>query len=338
MFDDSQKWELFGYDISKVGRVWLGAWRDLLWGSDSPVRKRLDEVVNLRTDAGVTSYQAGEACESLPSDFEAVLLPDELVLSRQLKLPAAVEDDLASVITLEVNANSPFAEGDTAHGWRLVGRDSNHLDVILVIVSTSAVMTHLAKKYDTHDPSGQEIWVSVDGAKVVLRGFGEVRRDRRYRQSLTRMALLLLAVVVIVPLILGASAVAKRLEMQRLQEMAAVVQREAAQASEMRSTLMRANANIAAANEVVSQYPNPHLEITRLSGLLADDAFLSQFAMNGRDIRLRGQSADAASVMQLLTDNPAYVNVTAPQAITRIGGSGLEQFFLNLQVADEVSE
>ena len=81
---------------------------------------------------------------------------------------------------------------------------------------------------------------------------------------------------------------------------------------------------------MVALYPNPHIEIARLTRLLGDDAYLSQFAMAGTEIRLRGQSADAASVMQLLTDQPEYANVSAPQAIRRVGNSGLEQFFLNM--------
>ena len=40
-----QQWTLFGYDTRQVGQHWLAAWRDLLWGDDSPLRQRLDEVV-----------------------------------------------------------------------------------------------------------------------------------------------------------------------------------------------------------------------------------------------------------------------------------------------------
>ena len=103
----------------------------------------------------------------------------------------------------------------------------------------------------------------------------------------------------------------------------------------MRITLMRANKIIATANEVVLRYPNPHKELTRLSKLLEDDAHLSQFAIGGVNLKLGGQSRDAAAVMQLLTDQPAYAEVTAPQPITRIGGSGLEQFFLNIKLREE---
>jgi hypothetical protein len=41
--------------------------------------------------------------------------------------------------------------------------------------------------------------------------------------------------------------------------------------------------------------------------------------------------------MQKLTNEPAYVEVTAPQAIVKVGNSGLEQFSLNINLGDGVS-
>ena len=47
---------------------------------------------------------------------------------------------------------------------------------------------------------------------------------------------------------------------------------------------------------------------------------------------LRGRAMDAASIMQKLTDEPAYGEVTAPQAIVKVGNTGLEQFSLNINL------
>ncbi|MEH6518538.1 MAG: PilN domain-containing protein [Halioglobus sp.] len=335
MLENGQNWELFGYDMRKLGRYWSAAWRDILWGYDSPLRRRFDDVVSLNRPEGAQSYQAGEPCTQGQTDFHAYLLPDELALTRQLRLPIAVESELDSVIGLEVNANSPFAAADTAYGWSRVGRDESHLKIALVIVSRSAVMTYLAKNFDSHDPGAQEVWVESAGSMVVLGGFGEHRREVRYKKRLINVTLMIAACMTLLIALVGLSAGLKRAEMQRMQTMSASIQKDAAVASEMRITLMRANEIIATANEVVLRYPNPHKELTRLSKLLEDDAHLSQFAIGGVNIKLRGQSGDAAAVMQLLTDQPAYTEVTAPQPITRIGGSGLEQFFLNMKLREE---
>ena len=102
MSDVGQNWELFGYDMRQLGRHWFAAWHDLLWADESPVRRRLGDVVQLHSDDGDILYQAGRPSAPAPFECEAILLPDELVLTRMLRLPASAEAHLESVITMEV--------------------------------------------------------------------------------------------------------------------------------------------------------------------------------------------------------------------------------------------
>ncbi len=83
---------------------------------------------------------------------------------------------------------------------------------------------------------------------------------------------------------------------------------------------------------MLQNFPSPHLEIARLTALLEDDVSINQFQMSGRQIRLRGRAVDAASVMQKLTDEADYGEVSAPQAIVKVGNTGLEQFSLNINL------
>ena len=59
MLDTANKWELFGFDVRRIGKHWLAAWREFLWGYDSPVKARLDEVVRVRSGGGLLCYHAG---------------------------------------------------------------------------------------------------------------------------------------------------------------------------------------------------------------------------------------------------------------------------------------
>jgi len=337
MLEAGQNWELFGYDMRQLGKHWLAAWRGLVWGDDSPLRRRLDEVVCLRSEGGSALYQAGQPSRDAPYKCEAILLPERLVLTRALRLPLAVEGDLDSVLGFEVNANSPFAPDDTGYGWQLVTRDETHLHLVLVVVSMSAVMAYLGRTYDIHDPRQREVWAETDAGMVLVRGFGESGRAARYRQRLLRCAAMLVASALLVLLSAALAAGIKRAELAQVQARAATTQREAAQASQMRSALALANETIGATNHIVSLHPNPHFELARLTRLLDDSVYIVQFAMSGREIRLRGRATDAASVMQLLTDQPYYAEVTAPQAIVKVGNSGLEQFSLNITLAGGVS-
>jgi hypothetical protein len=72
--------------------------------------------------------------------------------------------------------------------------------------------------------------------------------------------------------------------------------------------------------------------------LLGDDAYILQFTMNGTEIRLRGRAVDASSVMQVLTNEPMYQQVTAPQAIVKVANAGQEQFTLNITLARDEAQ
>lgn len=333
MFDTAQSWEVFGYDTRQIGRHWIAAWRDLVWAENSPIRRHLDEVVQLRSGNDTYLYQSGELCPQAPFECQAILLPEELTLSRRLRLPIAAEGHLDAALALEVGANSPFAPEDTAHGWKLVSRDQSHLEVIVSIVSISTVMTHLGKQYDIHDPTSQEVWVKVDDSMMLINGFGEGQRASKYRSRLVRSGFGLGLCLLLVLLTVGAATAAKRAELLQLEEISRDMKAAAGEASRMRLALAVANDTVGAVNEVVATYPSPHVEIARLTSLLGDDVSLGRFSIKGKDIRIQGRAVNAASVMQLLTDEPAYSQVSAPQAISRVGNSGLEQFYLDIKLA-----
>ena len=56
--------------------------------------------------------------------------------------------------------------------------------------------------------------------------------------------------------------------------------------------------------------------------------------IKGAQIKIDGESSDAAAVMQQLLDHPAYERVVAPVAIKKMR-SGLEHFVLKLTLATE---
>ncbi len=331
MFESSQNWELFGYDMRQLGRHFTSAWRDLLWAYDSPVRAHLDEAVTLRTPGGERVYHAGRPVNDVPAACSAVLLPEEQALARHLRLPLAVETDLDAALALEVSANSPFAADDTGSGWVITGRDEHNLDVTLVLVSLSATMAYVGQHYDSHDAQAQEVWVAIADRMVVIRGFGEADRERQYRRRLIRVGGMLAVAGVMLLLLATVGAGFKKLELGRLESVAATTQREAADASRMRSALGAANETIAAVNAVTALYPDAHRELARLTRLVGDSAYVERLGINGQEIDLRGRAADAAAVMELLTEQDDYMGVTAASPIRKIPGTNVEQFHLKIQ-------
>ena len=333
--NSDQQWYLFGYDIRQLGRHWLAAWRDLFWGLDSPLRRHLDEVVILEQAGQARAYQSGEplpAGHAPDSGCRGVCLPEDIVLHKRLTLPRGVESDLRTALVIEVAANSPFAADDTAWGWRLAERGEEALAIDLAIAARSAVMAFLGREHDSHDAGAQEVWAAVPGGMAVLRGFGEGRREALYRRRLGRVGMMVAAGLVLLLALAGVYAGGKQLELARVAALAEERSRAAGDVTELREAIADANRQILAARDIVARYPNPHRELARLTRLLGDDAWVAHFAANGEDIRIRGRATDAAAVMQTLSSEPAYAEVTAPQAISRVGNSDQEQFYLDIRM------
>ena len=345
MAQAGQNWDLFGYDVRQVVKHWRSAWREFLWGYDSPVKARLDEGLRVYGEQGEEYFHAGQRSVQPPAnaekksevECEAIMLPDSLVLSKILSLPLAVESDLDLVMALEVTANSPFPESDTGYGWKLSGRDEENLHIQLAIVSLSSTMSYLGQQYDCHDAQAREVWAQVEGGVIVLSGFGEKKRLQRYNKRLVRVALTVAYSALLLVVIAGTSAGMKYLELQQLKSLSSEVKVQASGAIEMRTAIVAANDTIAAINKLVLQRPSPHIEMVRLSEMLGDDVSLIQFTMQGTGMDIRGIADDAAAIVQQLTDEPAYASVTAPQAITKYFNSGQEQFFLNIELSGDDS-
>ena len=66
----ANQFEVFGVDVRDYGQLWLAAWRDFLFGDDSPVRAALDSQVKLRfADGATATYQAGLVVSGDHIDF-----------------------------------------------------------------------------------------------------------------------------------------------------------------------------------------------------------------------------------------------------------------------------
>jgi hypothetical protein len=333
-----QQWYLFGYDMRQSGRDWIAAWRDLFRGLDSPVRRHLDEVVVVQQGGEQHAYQSGErlpAVERAASACRGICLPDDLVLHKQLTLPRAVESDLSAVLAIEVTASSPFAADDTAWGWLVVERNEQSLVIELAITARSAVMAFLGREYGDHDAGVPEVWAQLPAGMAVLGGFGEGHREALYRRRLRRVGVMLGALLALLLAVAAVYAGGKQLELARVEALAEERSRAAGDVTELREAIADANRQILAAREIVERYPNPHRELARITRLLGDDAWVAHFSANGEDLRIRGRAADAAAVMQTLSAEPAYAEVTAPQAISRVGNSDEEQFYLDLRISGD---
>ncbi|MBT4520716.1 MAG: hypothetical protein HOC23_11995 [Halieaceae bacterium] len=341
MLEASQQWNLFGYDLRQGLFFFQAGWRDFLWGKDSPVLPYIDETVIVHREQGEPVYSRMGQAISQPVNHQAlqtsaVLLPDRLVLPKTLIVPKAAEGSLTFVVAMEVQANSPFPEGDTCYGWRVTGITDKGLEVQLVISSSSAIMEFIADQLDCHDIHAYEVWAEIDNNSVVLSGFGEVARQVRNRKRVIQAGLGIGYCLVVLVACFAVATGMKYLELRQVREIYQETEQRATRAVELRSALSKGKQQVATINSNIAENPDPYTELSRLTGLMDDSTWLDEVSVDGSRMRITGHSVNAATVMQKLIDEPAYGEITAPAPIRKENRTGTERFTLDLRTQTEV--
>lgn len=326
------QYTVIGHDVRDLGRLWLAAWRDLIWGDDSPLRISLEEPVVVEMPTGETQcFQGGLKCATTDTVFTALAIPDDLVLARQLTLPTLPVADLDAAIALEVSACSPFAPNDTVVGKRVIPTESGYR-VAVAIASRAAIIRHLAAKEDDNVSGSCELWAPCGDDWLVLQGFGESVRQQAYWRRLLRVSGFVMGSLALCLSLLGALTLLNNGQLSRLEALQIEVGAASKTAILSRDELANINATIAELNSLTYALPSPSVELATLSALLPDSAYITQFSQDGRNIRIQGRAKEAATLQKLLTENSHYASVSAPQAIRQVGREGLEQFSLDLEL------
>lgn len=269
-----------------------------------------------------------------PFEGDAVMLPEELYLTKDVHVPQLSSRQMAAALGLQAEQLSPFGVADLVWGWRRAWRRQGAESVRIVMASRAAVERHLAER-GHRDPAKVEVWVG-DDVPILLEGFGESRRIAR--QSRHRI-LVVAAVAALLAMLLLFAALPVWRAHERLQQATRQmdqVKLQAAPAIEARERLV-AGAEALDRLRARSTGKTREVEVLNaLSEMIPDEAMLFRFELRGDSLRLSGQADDASLVLQLLSDSKAFSSVRSTGPFSR-AANGRESFMFELQLDDKGS-
>lgn len=320
---DARQLNLFGLDL---GRLWqhfraglaeAAHWPALAW------LRPMHPVRLLQDDGGESLYPAQEHGVSLSARYTACVLPEPLTLVRRINVPDLTDDELRTLVTGELAANSPFAPEDTVHGWRLdrSGTEDRSHTLVIAFSSRRHVRDHLKERAA---PTGAEVWAQADGM-VVLQGYGECRRKlaeaRELRLRLAALAFSLLAVLAIP----GVHFMTLRAQVLDAQQQLVQTEARAADALAVRSDLSAAQLRLSAVQQL-GRGPNVLSLLETLASLTPDDSYYHRLDINGDLVRGNGESADGARLIEIYSNDARLAELRSPQPISRVAARGLDTF------------
>ena len=344
----SSELRLFGLDLPAVWQEIRQAWRKVLhmpalaWLGPRPavLLQEAQGQAGLWKQHGAGLFvRRGESAQGARSAFRAVELPEDILLRRQLTLPALPPEQLARAVELEAQGNSPFAPADLAWGYAVTGASgAGPLRIELVLASRRSIAQHLARHAGGLEQP--EVWVRcaqpAEGA-FPLQGFGEGRRLRAERRGwmvlgcFVALSLALIAALAVTPTL--------QLRQRALQAVAASTQlaEQARPQVAKREALMAANEQVQALESLIGHRLNPLRTMHTLTQVLGDDTVLQRLQIEGSSVLIAGQTPDTAAMMQKLSAQPGFKGVRAPSAATRPAGATKETFQVEFTIDESSS-
>lgn len=324
--------KFFGLSLHSLVQDLLSAWHLMLrWPVFAWLRPKLPVRLWLPTQQAVLRHGTGVA------RFEAVQLPEHLLLRYTLTLPKLQPAEWQAALALQITGLSPFSPDDLV--WAEETEPSKQVSGIqcivhLVLTSRKLVAQHLTQNHPNINLARTEVWApsALGHSELVLPGYAETLRTRK--QTLWFWVHVLLATLSLLLLIAMALTPSAQLYLRvtQAQQAMASLQQKAASAIQHRESLVATTDQINALAELMGQ-PLPPLRILKLiTDALPDDTSLLSLRVQGLKVNMSGQTSDATALMKQLGSLPGLRDVTAPTPATKPLGSPREQFTIEFTI------
>ena len=327
----------FGLDLRtlwpEIRRSWQGLHRSsaLAWLTpDLPVRV-------LHADGQEAIWLGGqlvEGGETHSARFDAIELPEDILLRRTLHMPNMSAAQIAQAVEIDLRSVSPFAAADMVWGYSAQPVQVGGIEVHVVLVSRKQAEQYIGtQQHRLAANAAPEVWAfAPNNRPILLEGWGEARRvqhsakRRRVGYGLLASGLLLTCAIVTTP------------TMQlRLRAIQAVIAYDALQARTaallgQREIFVRSIDELEVLRSMLAERVDSLLLMEAMTQTLPDDTSLQSLQLQGLKVTINGLTANSATLMQLLGNKNGFKNVRAPSAANRSPGATAESFIIEFEL------
>ncbi len=331
-----------GLNLTSLRRDLIVAWREMLeWRVFAWLWPKTSMRLWLPDGQSVFSRGPGVPYTVDPkrahsARFDAVQLPEDLVLRKSIHLPSLQAHELQAALSLEVSGLSPFAPEDLTWAHVIVPErlHSGAVTVQLVMASRKLVARYIEQAHPTLIPANTEVWVHgvPDHTHLVLAGFGEAASARHGLVWRWASVLLVLLVLVLVSAVGVTPSVQLFLRAQQAHAAMADLQQKAIPVVKQREALVHSTDQLSSLGDIMGK-PLPPLQVLKIiTDALPDDTSLLTLQVQGLKVTMTGQTANAAMLMRQLGATAGLRDVTAPTPAVKPPGVQREQFTIEFKL------
>ena len=266
--------------------------------------------------------------------FEAIELPEAILLRRTLTMPAMPQEEIAQAVALDVRDASPFVLADLVWGYSTQPVAQGGLLIDIVFASRKQATQYIdTQKHRLAAAIEPEVWAFTPaGAPIVLAGWGEARRTRHGAMHRRQAYALLLGALCLLVGIAVTPTAQLRLRAVDATHAYEAVQRRTAALVGQREAFVRSTDQLQSLHGMLVDRADPLRLLEILTQTLPDDTFLHTLQVQGLKVTIKGLTTNAATLMQLLGAQNGIKEVRAPSAAIRNPGATAENFIIDFQL------
>ena len=286
----------------------------------------------LRSDESSTDVSPVPDAKVLPA---MLLLPKEKVLTRQIKLPCAAEENLREVLAFEMDKHTPLPASRLYFDHVITERDTARQELSVELVySPRFIVDKFLERLSRHGVEADVITARTNSGphvQAVNLLPEELRRNKRRPAQRLNAALALLvagllAVSVILPLNRKDALIAE------LQTRADAAYAAAKEGSELRQELEK----MAEASRFLAAKKQSELRVVELinalSRQLPDHTWINRIDVTSTEIQLQGQSMESSALIGIIESSDYFENVKFLSPVVQVAGSDADRFHLSADI------
>ena len=325
--------KLFGFDVNEAWRHCRLAAEQLLFGAESGLWDKYAPPVIVMEQGDAESQETPRTVFGGQQDARiALVLSDDVVLLKTETLPLAAEIHLHEVVAHSVIASSPFDEGNTRWGWRIVRRGEQDIELETAVTSSQLLERAVSDAYSDGLSAGASLEVYAKGKSgmITLPGYSETERRAQYLTQLRNVVLQWAATVLVLVGLIALPAGWATIKVGQLEQLLDQTEERARDVTQVREDMMRAGENLAEAQAFFSDRHYYHDWLNLVASLTPDSAFLLTLNLKGDRLALNGLSDNAADYQGVLAASGYFSDLAAPSAFRFDSRVKRERFTLTM--------
>lgn len=303
--------------------------------TDYPVREWTLDIDDEQSTHQVNS----EINQSVPGNTTTILrITDKSVLQRDVVLPLAASNNLKEILGFEMDRLTPFKAEQVYFDWEIKNKDAQQqkINLKLYVVPRNS-LDRLMKKLKSLGITPRVITAGDNilnpGINFTPDSYGLIHAKNYSLKDmgLPVMAVLMFIAMLYVPVIY---------QNARLNSLESKVQNLREQAMD-NQTLVSERDNIISRARFLDEQrhkSNSMLDlIYELTIILPDNTWVNRLITNDDEIQIYGESAAAASIIEMLEESEYFSNVQFKAPVTKNNNTGSERFHISMNLIKQGS-